>query len=142
MDERWISFIYHFNVKKDYFECHELGESLWLDTGRPIVLKGMIQAAVCLYHFENGNVKGATSMWFRARDYLTPYLPRYEGVDLERLIHDLDDYFAHIPYALYDRQLSATDLAAIKVPVVTLTIYDEELYRIVQSYLPSEEHEE
>lgn len=75
MDERLLSYLYYFNCKSDYYECHEHGEALWLDSGRPVVLKGLIQAAVCLYHLYNGNVKGGYTMWLRATD--TRYLQSY-----------------------------------------------------------------
>ncbi len=134
MDERLVAYMYYFNVKRDYFECHEVGESLWLDTGRPIVLKGLIQAAVCLYHFENGNVKGAVSMWLRAREYLGSYVPVYEGIDLMQLIHDMDSYFGRVPSAWYDGQVTLKEIASLQLSPVSLVVIDPLVKQAILSF--------
>ncbi len=134
MDDRLVAYMYYFNVKRDYFECHEVGESLWLDTGRPIVLKGLIQAAVCLYHFENGNVKGAVSMWLRAREYLSPYVPVYEGIDLIQLIADIDTYFGRVPSAWYDKQVTLNEIDSLQLSPISLMVIDPRLKQAVLSF--------
>jgi predicted metal-dependent hydrolase len=124
MDARLMSYLYCFNITRDYFECHEYGESLWLDSGRPVGLKGLIQAAVCLYHLENGNVRGAWRMWQRARTYLTPLRPEYESIDVGRLMDDIDAVFAQVPVDWRPMQVSPAQVEALHLPRVDIRITD------------------
>ncbi len=136
MENRLLSYVYFFNVKRDYFECHEYGESLWLDCGRPEVLKGLIQAAICLYHLQNGNVRGGYSMWLRAHKYLIPYLPTYESIDLVQLCGDIDKVFACVPKTWYDQIRTPKEIADLHLPVVYITIHDTDLYAILETFVP------
>ncbi|MCF8565788.1 DUF309 domain-containing protein [Alicyclobacillus tolerans] len=136
MEPRLISYLYFFNVKADYFECHEYGESLWLDTGRPIVLKGLIQAAVCLYHLHNGNIKGGWRMWQRARAYIAPSRPNYQGIDLDRLTNDIDAVFAKVPQALYNAIVTPAEVEAMELPLVKVCITDDPINQLLASWQP------
>jgi hypothetical protein len=133
-DDRFLSYLYCFNVLRDYFECHEYGESLWLDTGRPIVLKGLIQAAVCLYHLHNGNVRGGWKMWQRARSYLAPSRPVYEGIDLDALTRDIDDVFAQVPSAWYTQVVAPEVVRNLHLPTVEVRIVDASLREQLSSW--------
>jgi len=137
MDERLVAYVYFFNVQRDYYECHEVGESLWLDTGRPVVLKGLIQAAVCLYHLQNGNVRGGTAMWSRARSYLQPALPIYEGIDLAQLTQDIGAVFARVPIDWIDRIVTPDLIAALDLPVASVCVVDDSLAQRVAQYQPT-----
>ncbi len=138
MDERWLTYLYFFNVEKNYFECHEFGESLWLDTGRPEALKGMIQAAVCLYHLENGNIRGGYSMWLRARQYLLPVKPEYMGIDVNSLIDQINEVFYRVPHGWRDKVVSSNEVAELRLPEVFVHIMDPELMRQMDGFSPSE----
>jgi uncharacterized protein len=49
-DERFIEYLYQFNIKRDYFYCHDLLEEIWLETNRQYdVLKYLIQLAIMQY---------------------------------------------------------------------------------------------
>jgi predicted metal-dependent hydrolase len=68
-----------------YWEAHEVWEEVWRRRkGRPDrdFLKGMIQGAAGTWHLSQGNYKGAVSVLSRAIDYLEPYLPAREGIDV------------------------------------------------------------
>ncbi|MCY0877106.1 MAG: DUF309 domain-containing protein [Firmicutes bacterium] len=134
MDNRLMSYLYCFNVQADYYECHEYGESLWLDTGRPIVLKGLIQAAVCLYHLYNGNVRGGYAMWVRAKGYLAPSLPSYEGIDLTALTRDIDAVFARVPKELKERIVAPEHILDLSLPTVKIAFVDPLLEEKVHSW--------
>ena len=43
----------------EFFEAHEVWEELWADYQGPSrkFYQGLIQTAVCLYHFGNGNAR-------------------------------------------------------------------------------------
>lgn len=137
MDDRLLSYLHCFNVEADYYECHEYGESLWLDTGRPVVLKGLIQAAVCLYHLQNGNVRGGYAMWLRAKGYLTPSLPVYESMDLTALLRDIDAVFARVPQEWRDHIVTPEQIVDLQLPIVRIRLCDEALEQTVVSWTPT-----
>lgn len=138
MENRLLGYLYYFNVKHDYFECHEYGESLWLDSGRPVVLKGLIQAAVCLYHLENGNVKGAWRMWQRAKTYLAPSLPVFEGINLTQLTADIDEVFHRVPQTLYHQVIAPSRITKLDLPRVLIHITDPHMKAALEHWSPGE----
>jgi predicted metal-dependent hydrolase len=71
-----------------YWEAHEVWEEVWrMRKGRPDrdFLKGIIQGAAGMWHVTQGNYKGAASVLSRAVEYLEPYRPAKDGIDVERL---------------------------------------------------------
>jgi uncharacterized protein len=90
-DPRFLEGIEHFN-KCDFYEAHEVWEELWADYQGPSrkFYQGLIQVAVCLHHFGNGNIRGAKKLYYGCRGYLEPYLPKHEGIDLEKLLSQLE----------------------------------------------------
>jgi predicted metal-dependent hydrolase len=90
-DPRYLAGIEHFN-KCDFFEAHEVWEELWADTQGPPkrFYQGLIQVAVCLHHFGNGNIRGARKLYHGCRGYLEDYRPGYLGLDLEMLLAELE----------------------------------------------------
>ena len=78
----YLAGIEHFNVC-DFYESHEVWEELWADYQGPSrkFYQGLIQAAVALHHFGNGNVRGAFKLFHSSRDYMAPYGPVYLGLD-------------------------------------------------------------
>ncbi len=61
-DPLYLQGIEHFNVC-DFYEAHDAWEELWTDYRGPsrTFNQGMIQAAVGLFHFGNGNIRGPRS---------------------------------------------------------------------------------
>ncbi len=96
-DDRFLKGVGYFN-ECDFFEAHDAWEELWADYQGPArkFYQGLIQVAVCLHHFGNGNIRGAKKLYFGCRGYLDEYLPFYEGVDLERLLSQLEKCCAEI----------------------------------------------
>jgi len=78
----------------EFFQCHETLEELWLETqGQSrLFYKGLIQAAVALFHLRNGNPHGAQKLLAGAQGYLTPYRPRYHGLAVDGFLTDLSQY--------------------------------------------------
>jgi len=136
MDNRLMSYLYYFNVAQDYYECHEYGEHLWLESGRPLVLKGLIQAAVCLYHLGNGNLKGGHKMWLRAKSYLNPSRPLYEHIDLDKLISDIDAVWQRVPRTWYGNIVPVAAIEALDLPIVTIRITDDEIVQQLPTWIP------
>ena len=94
-DPRYLEGIEHFNVC-DFFEAHEVWEDLWQDDFGPSrkFYQGLIQAAVALHHFGNGNIRGARKLFLSCQGYLSPYRPVHLGLDIEKLFADLQRCFA------------------------------------------------
>jgi|GEM_PF-2234935 len=136
LEPRFLSFLYYFNVVGDFFQCHEYLESLWLDSGRPEILQGLIQTAVCLYHLENGNVRGARRMWARAKPRLEAQFPEYGSIRLNRLVQDMDDVFAKLPPSLTDRQVTVQTIRDLGLPRVLLQFADSGLDDKLQDWVP------
>jgi len=90
-DPRYLEGIEHFN-KYDFFEAHEVWEELWADTSGPSrrFFQGLIQVAVCLHHFGNGNIRGAKKLYHGSRGYLQDYRPKYLDLDLDKLFVELE----------------------------------------------------
>lgn len=90
-DPRYLAGIEHFNAC-DFFEAHEVWEELWADTQGPSrrFYQGLIQVAVCLHHFGNGNIRGAKKLYVGCRGYLDDYRPFYLGLNLDQLLSQLE----------------------------------------------------
>jgi hypothetical protein len=60
-----------------FFESHEALEEIWMKSegAERELLHALIQSAAALHHFQRGNLKGASSVYRRARRKLTT-LPR------------------------------------------------------------------
>jgi predicted metal-dependent hydrolase len=81
-DDRYLAGILFFN-RQDYFEAHEVWEDLWSDCTSPerFFYQGLIQAAVGLHHFRNGNLRGAVKLFRSSKDYMERYPSPYLGLD-------------------------------------------------------------
>jgi hypothetical protein len=114
-DRLYIEFIYYFNVERDYFECHEVMEELWLEEGRNPLYQGLLQVAVGLYHHINGNLGGAIKLFSAAIEKLEPYPDVTEGIRLQRLKEDSKIYLAKLhqfktnPFPPYDLHIEIAD---------------------------------
>ena len=81
--------IEQFNAR-EYFECHETLEAIWIAEPGPIrtLYKGILQVGVGCLHLLRGNYRGATIKLQSGADYLEPFAPRCMGVEVARLIAD------------------------------------------------------
>jgi uncharacterized protein len=81
-DPRYLAGIVLFN-RGDYFEAHEVWEQLWMDCASPEkkFYQGLIQAAVGLCHFCNGNVRGARKLYHSSKDYMNRFGSPFLGLD-------------------------------------------------------------
>ena len=96
-DPRYLAGIVLFN-RGDYFEAHEVWEQLWMDEAGPDkkFYQGLIQAAVALCHFCNGNVRGATKLYHSAREYMMRYGSPFMGLDVEGFWQNMTACFAEL----------------------------------------------
>src|SRR5689334_19631571 len=118
-DPLYLKGIEYFNTC-DFFESHEAWEEIWTDHQGPSrkFYQGLIQAAVALHHFGNGNIRGAKKLYYTSLGYLAPYRPQHEGVDLEKFFADMQLCFAGIIDSAED--FPSVELIADQIPVIHL----------------------
>ena len=124
MDEQayhplYLKGIEHFNVC-DFFESHEVWEELWTEYRGPSrkFYQGLIQVAVALFHFGNGNIRGARKLYGSSRDYLQPYRPAHLGLDLEAFLGKFDACLAEV--AASTEEFPKIDLDPELIPEIHL----------------------
>jgi hypothetical protein len=84
--------------EQDFFECHDVLEELWSDIvgDQRRFYQGLIQIAVSLFHFGNGNLGGARKLYHSSREYLKHYPSPYMNLDLDKLLSDLTICFQEL----------------------------------------------
>ena len=117
-ERQYITFLYSFNELRDYYECHDLLEDLWLEEGREPFYQGLLQVAVSCYHLENGNIAGARKLMDLAIKKLFLYPSIWMGIDVNKLIHDGKSY---LPMYLEKR-----------AEPITIYICDQTLFQLVE----------
>ena len=107
----YLSGIEEFN-RQAYFESHEAWECLWRETegAAKQFYKGLIQAAVALYHLRRGNLYGARKLLAGTQKYLHPFRPSYLGLDVEW-------FLAHVSRCFEGLPLTAHRIARNLVPI-------------------------
>ncbi len=95
--DQYLEGLHLFN-EREFFACHDVLEELWTETvgEERRFLQGLIQAAVGLFHFGNGNLGGARKMYLAAVEKLHPYGDRYWGLHLEEFLTDLQAVFQEL----------------------------------------------
>ncbi|HXG13323.1 MAG TPA: DUF309 domain-containing protein [Gemmataceae bacterium] len=94
-DPRYLAGILFFN-RRDFFAAHEVWEDLWAESAGPDrrFYQGLIQAAVALFHFVNGNLGGAVKLYRSSRAYMEPYGSPYLGLDTAAFWQQMERCFA------------------------------------------------
>ena len=79
--------------QREFFACHDALEELWTETLGPEreFYQGLIQAAVALFHYSEGNTGGARRMCESSIRYLEPYRPDFLGLDIDRFLTEFRD---------------------------------------------------
>ena len=99
VDERFLRGLELFN-EKEYFECHEVIEELWLETPSEDkyrdLYKGVIQAAAAIYQFDRGILSGALGLYGTAVEYLERYRPETLGLNVDALIREMKICFKEL----------------------------------------------
>jgi hypothetical protein len=80
----------------EFFECHEAWEEIWLksDGVEREFLHALIQIAVALLHVQRGNLKGALSVFERARRKLAALPPIVMNLDAQDLAKQSGQFFS------------------------------------------------
>lgn len=72
-----------------FWACHEALEDVWRAETSPVkrrFLQGIIHLAVAVFQHRRGNAKGAARQMVRAKIRLQPYMPEFEGLNIEELM--------------------------------------------------------
>src|SRR3954470_7972725 len=74
----------------EYFEQHETLELLWRAERRDVryLYQGILQIGVAFHHLRRRNHHGTVYMLTRGAQYLAPFTPHCQGVDVEALLAD------------------------------------------------------
>jgi hypothetical protein len=96
-DPRHLAAVLLFN-DGDYFEAHEVWEDTWAEAHGDLrrFYQGLIQAAVGLCHFGNGNLGGAAKLYRSSRDYHAGLCPAFLGMDLATFWRQMEACFAPV----------------------------------------------
>ena len=119
-DPRFLKGIEYFN-ECEFFEAHDEWEELWQEYQGPSreFYQGLIQVAVCLHHFGNGNTRGAAKLFHSSSKYLEKYKPLHEGVNVEQLLDQLKDCCSDILSSSDD--FPDVEIVVDRIPEIHLT---------------------
>lgn len=121
-DPLYVDYLVYFNRDRDYFECHEVLEELWLAEDREPVYKGLLQVAVGMYHYRNQNLRGAQLMLNSALQILEPYPEQILGIELGLLLSSCRNAL---------EKLQHSDQNPVPYHDYTIVISDDELEEAV-----------
>lgn len=93
-DPRYLAGIRFFN-DGDFFEAHEVWEDLWSEShgDERRFVQGLIQAAVGLCHFSNGNLGGALKLYRSSYDYMKTCDSPFLGLDISLFWRRMEQCF-------------------------------------------------
>ncbi|MCC6364103.1 MAG: DUF309 domain-containing protein [Bryobacterales bacterium] len=76
--------------RREFFRCHEVLEELWTPAAEPdrTFLQSLIHFAVAFHHHQRHNPLGATRQLHKGLRKLQPYLPAYQSIRTDLLLHD------------------------------------------------------
>jgi hypothetical protein len=124
-DPLYLQGIEHFN-DCDFFEAHETWEELWTEYRGDArkFYQGLIQVAVALHHFGNGNIRGARKVYTTSRGYLQEYPNHFAGLDLEKFLAQYERCFDEILQS--EEELPKIDIDPELIPEIHLSCDEAE----------------
>lgn len=83
LEEQYLEYIELFN-ERDFYDCHEVLEDLWLDYHGPArrFYQGLIHLASAYLLLLRGNMRGCRARFISTLAYLDDYPPTYLGLHL------------------------------------------------------------
>lgn len=96
-DPRYLLGVLSFN-RREFFDAHEVWEDLWHECGLPNrrFYQSLIQAAVALHHWGNGNWRGARRLFHSGRNYMSAYPEVHLGLDRNRFWQEMERAVADV----------------------------------------------
>src|SRR5690554_3274669 len=98
-DPDYLNFIALFNEGR-YDESHEALLPAWQENIRYEFYKALIQLAGALEHWSEGNCFWAADLFASSHNLLTKYAPTHEGLDVDRLLDEIQECHAIATEAL------------------------------------------
>lgn len=92
----YLAFFQHYH-SGEYWEAHEVLEELWQTQRHNDFYHGLIQVAAIMHQLKRGKVRGARKLAATASEYLAPYLPTRDGVDVNKVWAWLDRCLKLLP---------------------------------------------
>jgi pSer/pThr/pTyr-binding forkhead associated (FHA) protein len=94
---QYLQGIEHFNAGR-YFDAHEIWEEIWLHSSgeTKVFYQMLIQAAVCLHHYERGNSRGARGMHGNVVEKLSRLPSVFMSLDLVEFARSFNDSLAEL----------------------------------------------
>jgi hypothetical protein len=95
--ERLTEGINFFN-REYFFEAHDALEELWMEAREQTqrdLFHGLVNIATGFYHYRMGNRAGMQSQLQKGVDKLSQVSPRCFGVNVEKLLADVQLYIQH-----------------------------------------------
>lgn len=85
-----------------WFDAHEALEEEWraAPDGERDFLQGLVHVTVAWHHAANGNRPGASRQLAKATRRLGPYAPSHRGVDVERVLLQVEAAAARVDEGL------------------------------------------
>lgn len=76
----------------EFLQCHDyLEELIPFESGQAAeFFHGLMELAAACYHLKQGNIFGARYLLTSAVDLLAPCRPSYQGIDVERLLTQVE----------------------------------------------------
>jgi predicted metal-dependent hydrolase len=89
---------------KQWFDAHEALEDEWREAPAEErdFLQGLVHVTVAWHHASRGNAPGASRQLAKATRRLTPYAPTHRGVDVDRLLDQIEAASARVGEGMLD----------------------------------------
>jgi predicted metal-dependent hydrolase len=118
-DPRYLAGVLLFN-EHDFFSAHDVWEDLWGEMAGADrrFMQGLIQAAVGLLHFTNGNLRGAVKLFHSSRDYMARVASPYRGLDIAAFWRQMEACFSQA--LVHQEGQPRPELNADQVPRIEL----------------------
>uniref|UniRef100_C6E3H5 DUF309 domain-containing protein n=1 Tax=Geobacter sp. (strain M21) TaxID=443144 RepID=C6E3H5_GEOSM len=106
----------------EWFECHETLEELWVGEKGELrdFYQGVLQIAVALHHWHNGNLKGALILLQRGGDCLLRVSSICLQVDVARLRDDAAGFLERLSAAGEERMAEVEPSLAPKLHLLSV----------------------
>lgn len=118
LEDEYLEFIELFN-ERDFYDCHEVLEELWLDYEGPArrYYQGLIHLASAYLLLMRGNMRGCRARFESTLKYFQDYPATYLGLDLDPVRRNISMWLDRLSRAAPGTQVPYIDA---DVPVLRL----------------------
>lgn len=92
----YLAFFEHYH-REEYWEAHEVLEELWQTERNNDFYHGLIQVAAIMHQLRKGKVRGARKLATSAIQYLTPFAPYRDEVNVHNVLIWLNQCLLQLP---------------------------------------------